>query len=439
MATSQKYSYDLNYQIGILKMMAQDPSFLKLYPDVIEPRFFVLDIHMQVAQILLGFFGKHGESPSYESARKEMADYFVAFNTSDEIKGEIHRTVEQVYREQIQNRDAIRDTVCYFAKSASLRGAMRDVLDIIDQHGALDEAESVVRKALTIGSRQTESWSFFDMVPGFRGRMLEDRMYSPKFKIQTPFPALNLATFGGMGPGQIWVVAARPKRGKSTLMVNLGAAALYQNKTVVHFSFGDMTKMDVMMKYAQRFSKMTVKQIMQGYDLQGFCQRVIQHNPESHLEILYDSPGVVGVPEMYAVLGQLKITKGVDPDLVIVDYANKMKKPKEDNSYLAMSIIYDQLKELGDAFECAVLTGTQLRRKSGPDANAGEGDEEQVAESYAQVADCDLMMFIHQRREEEAQGDKATLHVPIVRRGKAVDVPVFFKKDIALFKERITR
>jgi len=438
-AVQQKYSYDLTYQLGILKLMARDPSFLKLHPDVVQPRFFILDTHMQVAQILLGFFKKHAESPSYDSMRKEMGDYFLSFNTRDETKQEIHRVVEQIYREEITNRDAIMQSVCYFAQSSSLRSAMKNVLDLIDQQGPLDEAEILVRKALAVGSRQTESWSFFEKIQGFRDRMIADRAYYPKFKIKTYFPSLDRATHGGIGAGQIWVVAARPKRGKSTLMVNLGASAIYQGKTVVHFSFGDMTKMDVMVKYAQRFSGMTAEQIMQGYDVESFCDKIVQAQPSACLEIIYDSPGVVGVPEMHATLGQLKVIRGINPDLVIVDYANKMKKPVQDNSYLSMSLIYDQLKALADDYECAILTGTQLRRKSGKDGDAGEGDTEEVAESYAQVADCDLMMFIHQTQSDEAQGNKATLNVSVNRRGEAVKVPVVFKKAIALFKETLGR
>jgi hypothetical protein len=86
-----------------------------------------------------------------------------------------------------------------------------------------------------------------------------------------------------------------------------------------------------------------------------------------------------------------------------------------------MSMIYGGLKELGDSFNCGILTGVQLRR----DAKGGDGHAEDVSESWLQIADCDALIIINQNSGEPG----ARLSVPIVRRGATVeDMQVKFDK-----------
>lgn len=412
---AKRYTFDFEYQVDILKICVQDPNFMKSHPDVIEPRFFNLDHLMTVAQILVTFFNKHKEKPEYAIFVEAVAVYFAQFSVRPELQAVVRDLVERIYRELPRNKQAVIDSVCEFAQRQSIARGCGEVLDLLEKGGELGQASDIMRRASVVGMRQREGWNFFHEYPKLSDRLKDDKSYNPKNKIQTGFTKFDWASFGGIGSGQLWVIAAKPKGGKTTLMVNIAAHAIIQRRKVYHYSFGDMNKLDVMIKYVQCFTSLTVPQILVNRNYVSRCDSIIQSVPGAALEIIYESPGVMDNEKLYMDLAFRVAQTGISPDLVVVDYANKMKYPIPESSYRSMSLIYEGLKELGDAFDCGVMTGVQLRR----DANKEKGGPEDIAESWLQVADCDAMIIINQSDVEEA-AHKARLSMPIIRRGQSV-------------------
>jgi hypothetical protein len=423
-----RYTYDYDYQVGILKLCVRDPTFLKTHPDVVQPNFFSVDNLMIVAQMILGFFEKSkGDIPSPESLRKAASDYFLQFNVVIEVQHSVMDLVNRLYTEELRNATSIRDSVCRFAQRQALRIGLRDVLRLLDKDEDLESAVEIVRRSALVGTRRREGWNFFREVHEIKDKLAQDANYNEVNKIPTGFSKIDEVTFGGIGVGQIWVVGAKPKGGKSTLMVNIGCSGIYTGKKIYHYSFGDMNKMDVLVKYAQCIANMTVQELFRSqFTVSHKVNQAVLSCPGAYLEIIYESPGVMSVEDVYSDLGYRRAQSGISPDLVIIDYANKMKQPLKESSYRSMSMIYGGLKELGDSFDCGVLTGAQLRR----DAKSGEGHAEDIAESWLQIADCDSFIVINQT-EAENKASTARLSMPIVRRGRTVD-----RLDVAFIKER---
>jgi len=446
---SQKYPYAHEYQMDVLRLCVQDPSFLPTYEvDVIQARYFTLDSFNVVYKLIQQFFTSYHEIPSYAHLTQAASDYFVQYNMRVERQGTITDVVDRVYTEPLVNRQAVLDTICDFAQRQALIRSAKEIGDIAINGGDPDKAVEVIRKAATIGSRKRKSWSLFGKAGELTKILQTDASYNPKFKIPTGFPTVDKNTFGGIGVGQIFVVAAPPKTGKSTLMASVGVAAMAAGHNVFHYSFGDMNEVDVLMKYIMRLSNLTTEQIMLGHNYMSRVSRFKSNCRGADVVIRYDSPGKVGVNELYNSVGHEIAKSGRQPGLIIVDYANKMKFPILENSYRSMSMIYEGLKELGDAYECGVLTGVQIRR--GSSDTPGPGD---VADSYMQVADADAMFFIYRDgeennpyvqnsaadREDELNPNRQRrlfLSMPIVRRGFEIPrLPVTFRPAIAQMRE----
>lgn len=438
----RKYPYDFEYQVDILKVAVQDPAFLVHNPEVFQPQFFSLDHLMMVAQMVRAYYDKHREVPGYPALKHEASVYYAQFRVKDVVQIPVNDIIERVFREHPRNKVGVVNTIQDFARRQSISTGVREVLDLLEEGGEMDRVLEIMRSSTAVGTRQRTGWSFFQEIGNLRTRLQEDKDYNPANKINTGLRRIDRNTFGGIGPGQIWTVGAKPKGGKTTLMCNIGASAIYQGRKVYHYSFGDMNKTDVMVKYAQIFSNMTVEQLLQGGGAELRFQQIIDACPGAHLEIIYESPGVMGIEDLYADVGLRMARTGVKPDMIVIDYANKMKQPIPESSYRSMSRIYEGLKELGDSFNAGILTGVQLRRSAhGQKKQENEvGTEEDVAESWLQVADCDALILINQTAMQDEQ-HKATLTMPIVRRGKSITASgndryeVFFYKDKARFKD----
>lgn len=431
---ARRYPYDFEYQVDILKICVQDPAFIPHNPGVFEPKFFSLDHLMMVAQMIRNYYDRHRETPSYYSLKKEAAAYYVQFRVKDVVQVPVNDIIERAFREQPRNREGVIATVRDFARRQSISTGVREVLDILEGGGDMDRVLEIMRNSTAVGTRQRAGWSFFKEMVNLRDRLATDKDYNPENKTATGLREIDRRTFGGIGPGQIWTVGAKPKGGKTTLMCNIGGNAIYQGRKIYHYSFGDMNKTDVMVKYAQIFTGFTVQQLLSGPPIEDRCQKIINACPGAHIEIIYESPGVMGVEDLYADVGMRIAQTGIKPDLITIDYANKMKQPIPESSYRSMSRIYEGLKELGDSFDAGILTGVQLRR----DANREEAAAEDVAESWLQIADCDALILINQSKTQH-DNNKATLTMPIVRRGESIlpsdHYEVNFWKHLARFKD----
>ncbi len=427
-----KYQFDYYYQMDVLRVCVQDANFLSRFPDTIQPNFFSTDDLMTIGRLIVDFHRQYTEPPSYQILRQSAAQYFAKFSVSTEIQNQIYGVIDEIYRMQPSNAQAVVDTVCRFAREQSLKRVINEVLTLFETGGNLDEVSAKVLTASTVGTQRREAWSFFQKIGDLKQILDNDPSYNPEFKILTPFKLINKSSFGGAGSGQIWTIGAKPKGGKTSLLVNFAAFAIYSGKCVYHYSFGDMNKMDVMMRYASRFAARTTEELFRGTDYVDICRSILDACPGADLQVIYESPFVMDADDVYADLSWRVAQTGRKPDLVVVDYANKMKFKHSDNSYRSMSVIYGGLKALGDAFQCPVFTGVQLKRG----ADRKDSAPEDVAESWLQIADCDAFILINQTEQEKANRH-ARLAMPIIRRGAAVPaVPVWFQPEICLFKDR---
>lgn len=433
---TQKYEYDYEYQVTILKVCVQDPSFLRRYPDVIQPRFFSVDVLATAAKLILDVYARDKEAPTYTVLSQQANQYYVQYRVREETQGAVNQLIYRLYHETPQqgfqlNIQSVTATVCDFARRKSISRGIQEVLTLLDKGSELDRVLEIMRNSVSVGSGRQIGWSFFDAATvGLREKILDSQDYNPDNKIQTGFSNIDQKTFGGIGAGHIWTVAAKPKVGKSTLMCNIAGNAIYQHKRVFHYSFGDMNKLDVTVKYAQFFTGLTLDQLTQSDGAEVRLQRLLNACPEAHLEIVYESPGKVTVEDLYADVGFRSAHLGFYPDLVVVDYANKMRQPLTDNTYRSMNIIYEGLKELGDAYGCGVLTGVQIRRTGTREGST----EEDISDSWMQVADCDAMMILNVRENDHGV-EEHTISLPIVRRGRSLPAfPVHFFKEIARIK-----
>jgi replicative DNA helicase len=429
-----KYKYDFEYQLDILKLCVQDQGFLTKNPEVVQPHYFSIDSLMVLAQVILGYYKKFRSSPDYVHLREELSTYFATYNVNDSIQLNVSSLADRIYRELPRNPKAIADTISKFAQKQSINLGIREVVSILEQDGDLEKVPDIMRRAYMIGSRQREGWSFTEQVSTLSDRIRSDKNYNPANKLATGFKEIDNATFGGIGSGQIWVVAAKPKGGKTTLMTTIATEAIRQKEghVVYHYSFGDMNKVDVLMKYVQCFTGLTVHQILSGPGFVDMANVPFRHHPKSHLEIIYESPGVMGVEDLYNDVGYRMALTGKKPDLIVVDYANKMKQSLRDNTYRSMSFIYEGLKEIGDVYDCGILTGVQIRR--GGDRESGQPED--IADSWLQVADCDAMIIINQT-DVENQNNEARLSMPIVRRGRSISsIRVQFHKETARIRDK---
>lgn len=193
-----------------------------------------------------------------------------------------------------------------------------------------------------------------------------------------------------MQPGQLVIVGARPRVGKSVTLVDLARhAAIHQDKTVVLHSL-EMSAVELMKRLLAAEARVTMDRMI-SRDLRdddwhriteaGLCLR------GARLHIVADGQ---------STLADLRASvKKHRPDLLLLDYVQIAQVPKAENRRLAIEEYTKGLKRLAQAENLTVVTAAQLARPEKGRAADKAPTIEDLREAGGLEQDADTVILLH--------------------------------------------
>ena len=185
--------------------------------------------------------------------------------------------------------------------------------------------------------------------------------------VELPYRTLQRVT-GGIRPGQIWYLAARPKNGKSAHLVNIVKKAVLDGCRVKFYSL-EMSEAEV----RSRFHAALATQFgYQDITLTGIRDKSVTHETYKRFvtelqDRLDDSGGVLDIhtPKQGMVTPSVIAASADEYDLNVVDYIGLMRcdggsRAVEDWRNLAQ--ISNDLKLLSGSANTALLVASQINR-----------------------------------------------------------------------------
>ncbi len=286
----------------------------------------------------------------------------------------------------------------------------------------------------TFRSLHTEMQSTFDYVEALMGRGGE------LTGVSTGFKALDEMT-GGLQPGELIILAARPSMGKTALALNMARnAAVLHHKKVAVFSL-EMTAQALVLRMLSAEAEIDASKFRSGY-ISVHDHRKLQQaaGALSHAEMWIDDSGMVTVLEMKAKCRRMKAERGLD--LVVVDYLQLAHGDgKNERREQEISEISRGLKAMAKELDIPVIALSQLNR--GPENRTGKDKRPMLAdlrESGAIEQDADVIAFIYRdefyNRDEEGNKGIAELIIAKQRNGPTGTIELTFQSRFARFLDR---
>jgi replicative DNA helicase len=201
---------------------------------------------------------------------------------------------------------------------------------------------------------------------------------------------------GGLQPGELVIVAARPSMGKTALALNVARnAAVDHGKRVAIFSL-EMTRRALALRLLSSEARVDFSSFRRGYGSHADHQRLVQAaGTLAEAPIWIDDSGMISILEIKAKCRRLEAEGGLD--LVLLDYLQlahgSTPAARKD---LEIAEISHGLKALAKELEIPVVALSQLNRgpeQRDPDKRRPHmGD---LRESGAIEQDADLIAFIY--------------------------------------------
>jgi replicative DNA helicase len=280
-----------------------------------------------------------------------------------------------------------------------------------------------------------------DIIEGYEGGL--NAFLDPSKRIQgvsTGFLKFDEKT-GGVRPGELIILAARPAMGKTALALNLAyhVAANLKKPTAI-FSL-EMSKESLLTRLLCAAARVDSQKFRAGF-LNANERRQLQVAAAELTEapLFIDDTASTNLMDIHAKLRRLKAEHGLG--LVVVDYLQLMTaKGRFDSRVQEVSSISRGLKLLSKELEVPILALSQLSRA--PDTRQGDHRPQlsDLRESGSIEQDADIVCFIF--REEVYKPDRtdlkglAELIIAKQRNGPTGKVNLVFLHSLTKFENRL--
>lgn len=397
--------FGFKFQAKIISCIMTDAAFVSQIYDLLKTEYFDSESIKFLVDRSLEYFKKNKKVPTLD-----VLKVFIDRVEDELLKQEIINTLkESVKSATATDLNFIKETTLDFCKNQELKGAILESVQLL-KNGDYESIKNIIDNALKIGMNSDIGMDYFENV---EGRYQEDS----REPLSTGWAVIDEITKGGLAPGELGVAIAPSGAGKSWLLSSLGANALKQGKTVVHYS----------LELSENYTGLRYDCILTGISLDKINLHV-----DKVKETLEKMPGKliikwfptksVSLMGLRSHLTKLKML-GTDPDLVIIDYADLLKFG---NSKLAkyeiLEALYEELRGFAGENKVPIWTVSQSNRE-GLNDDIIEADK--AAGAYAKIFPADFVMSLS-RKAQDKLSNTARIHIIKNRFGvDGVTFPVY--------------
>jgi replicative DNA helicase len=388
-----------SFQEKLCHLMMQDRPFCDQITEVLDLNFLQYEYLRVFVQILLDYREKYRTHPSYEIMATKIKSGLDSYTPA--LAKQIRAFYASVLSDsELRDGPFIKDNALDFCRKQVLKGAMIKSVKLI-KTSSFDEIQSVIEKALKLG---TDNNFGHDFIKDFEERYT----ITARDPVSTGFERIDDISKGGLGKSELGVVIAPTGAGKSMVLVHLGAEALKAGKTVVHYTM-ELADVVVGNRYDSCISRVPLA------DLFSNKRKVFEEiqDVEGQLIIKEYPTKSASTETIKNHIERLK-KKGIEPDMIIVDYADLLrpvKATKEKRHDLENT--YEELRAIAQIYKCPLWTASQTNRSG---LNAEIITMEAISEAFNKCFVADFI-FSLSRTVQDKQANKGRIFVAKNRNG----------------------
>jgi hypothetical protein len=392
-----EYKYPESYQLRVLACWVRKPKFVK---GLIEANYFSNATQQDIAGCVEEIRKGHEDA---SISKVELVAMMRAFNGKKKTSlwSLYKRAIRKIYKQKLSDVrimvEQIRAFQVYCKRRAALVAALRDV-----DNGKGDAGIKKVLAVKHLGSKhsQDEVLDLWEAITN-PDEWEEDR----EGLVATRLTLLDKALGGGLAAGELGIVEAPPKVGKSSMLARLGVGAMRDYKKVA-FATGELSAAKTRKRIYSMLTGIPYWELTkQAYKPAGTIAQLKQMRklmPKGEMKIKGFPSGKARIQDVEAWVEELK-SEGFKTDILIVDYLMTFRSNSNyDERRLDIGQSAIDLRGLAQEQHIPVWTAAQTNRAGLTKATIGPGD---LAEDISLFFTLDFLLAICQSEEERGKGD----------------------------------
>ena len=381
--TDKLSEYGYSFQVKALSAMFSDRSFLQQIADIIQAEYFESDANSWLLDIILTHFREYKTPPSHDVLKVKITEI-----DDDILKTSIMEQLKEVFRyTDSDDLKFVKDEILRFCKNQEIKHAIMDSVNLL-KIGNYDAIKSKIDAAMKAGADT-------DIGHEYKKDVIARYTNSARHTITTGWDVIDDLMDGGLAKGELGVVMAPAGIGKSWMLINIGANAVKQGKTVIHYTL-ELNDTYVGQRYDSVITGIAAQNLKNYTDdieeklktLPG--ELIIKYYPTK-------STGIMGIKAHI----EKTIMLGNTPDLIVIDYGDLLKVNTKKDKHEALEELYEELRGMAGEYEVPVWTASQAGRSALED-DIIEADK--IASSYGKVMVADFLMSLSRKVEDKLSG-----------------------------------
>lgn len=407
-------NYDVAFQEGLVAALWSDGKFLSEWSDTIGPSFFSDEIVQGVWKSLVRFLERERSVPGLGAITEELKSGVAPGRKY----GEYVEKVKAIHARIGENTGFYLEHVARFAKRQAIKRALARSEQLLENED-FDGIASEVQRAFRVG-QQGQS-AYYDLLKNAKERAIQyyrgDEM-DRRRRVGTGIGPIDEVMKGGLGPGELGVILALAKHGKSSMLVNFGVNALMAGKQVLHVSLENSRPL-VSSRYDTRIYGKSVDDICKTPKRFWERMKELSDTLKTTLEIVY-FPTKTLTPQHLSTV----IAGATKPDVVMLDFADLMRCPTRDDARrFELAGLYTDIRRVAGECQVPIWTASQANR---PAFGAKVIGMDNFSECFEKAGIMDVGISVNQDDDQAARGELilALMGSRIGRSGILVDCKV---------------
>jgi len=402
----------MNYEHLLLNRALHDRELTPLFFRGVQSSWFTDETERRVWDFTQNHYSKYGESPSMDVLTANFPTYTFS-EVSDSVDFLIDKVIES--RREAVIRNALRSA----AEEVGNQNTEHALVVLQKGLAKLEEDGLAQTTDIDLTADPEKRWDEYverkNLPNGLRG-------------LATGFDSLDQA-MSGVQPGQLIVIVAPPKTGKSTLALQM-AHNIHMGGAVPVFQSFEMSNQEQLTRYDAMRSRVSHHKL-----LTGTLSPQEESRYQAKLRSLAKVPHKFWLSESASastISGLANKIQLLQPDILFVDgtYLMVDEQSGEANTALALTNITRSLKRLAQRYQIPIVISTQVLEWK---MRKGQVTADSIGYSSSFFQDADVLIAL--QREDENVDDTRVLKLLAGRNTSPMEVSLVWDWSTGEFRE----
>jgi len=365
-----------SFQENMCQLILYDRAFADQIKEVLNINFLELKYLQVFVRRVFSYKEKYGIQPSNSIMTTILRTEILEEN--ELVQKQVRDFFARLVKTEVQDAEYIKETSIDFCKKQVLKEAILKSVSLLKK-SSFEDIQKLINEAMKLGNDSDYGYHY---IKDFE-RRFEIKARNP---IATGWKVIDDLNKGGLGRGELGVVIAPTGAGKSMALVHIGAHAVKENKTVIHYTL-ELADTIVASRYDSCITGIPLREIFNKKDevyeeIKDFeGQLIIKEYPTKS----------ASVDTLRNHLERLQ-QRDIFPEIIIVDYADLLRsKDKKDEKRHQLESIYEELRAIAQEFKCPIWTASQTNRSG---LNAEVITMESISEAFNKCFVADFIFSI---------------------------------------------